>query len=135
MIHVAQKTLNRKIKEEKTSGNDLPKTMTLPCEFCRILSTWIGTVGNATENKFNFSFENSPSVETILTPKNEENSTKTKPLVQNLLKRQRPYCDECGKSFFDKGNFNRHIRIVHQGLKADKVKCDYCGNFYCNNYT
>ena len=120
MIHVAQKTLNRKIKEEKTSGNDLPKTMTLPCEFCRILSTWIGTTGNATENKFNFSFEN---------------SAKTKPLVPNLLKRQRPYCDECGKSFFDKGNFNRHIRIVHQGLKADKVKCDYCGNFYCNNYT
>ena len=124
MIHVAQATLNRNINEEKTSGNYLPKTMSLPCEFCRILSTWIGTIVNPTANKSNFSFEISPSAETKMTPKNERNSVKAEILEQNMLKVKRPNCDECGKSFFDKANFNRHMKVVHKGLKAEKVKCN-----------
>ena len=41
-------------------------------------------------------------------------------------------CKDCGKSFTDPSNLNRHISVVHKGPK--KFPCDVCnGNFKSNN--
>ena len=131
MIHVNHQKLNRRIKlinqEKKLQKNDMPKSMNLPCEFCRILSTWMGT--NTVENP--------TSENKSMANKNERNSVEKAEsiLEQNLLKpNSPPNCDECGMSFFDKTNLNRHIRRIHEGFRAEKVKCDHCGKFYVNKY-
>ena len=131
MIHVNHQKLNRRIKlinqEKKLQKNDMPKSMNLPCEFCRILSTWMGT--NTVENP--------TSANKSMANTNERNSVEKAEsiLEQNLLKpNSPPNCDECGMSFFDKTNLNRHIRRIHEGFRAEKVKCDHCGKFYVNKY-
>ena len=131
MIHVNHQKLNRRIKlinQEKKLQNDKPdKSMNLPCEFCRILSTWTGT--NTVENP--------TSENKSMANKNERNSVEKAEsiLEQNLLKpNSPPNCDECGMTFFDKPNLNRHIRRIHEGFRAEKVKCDHCGKFYVNKY-
>lgn len=131
MIHVNHQKLNRRIKlinqEKKLQKNDMPKSMNLPCEFCRILSTWMGTS----------TVENPTSANKFMANKNERNSVEKAEsiLEQNLLKpNSPPNCDECGMSFFDKTNLNRHIRRIHEGFRAEKVKCDHCGKFYVNKY-
>ena len=130
MIHVNHQKLNRRIKlikQEKKLQNYMPKSMNLPCEFCRILSTWMGT--NTVENP--------TSENKSMANKNERNSVEKAEsiLEKNLLKpNSPPNCDECGMTFFDKPNLNRHIRRIHEGFRAEKVKCDHCGKFYVNKY-
>ena len=38
------------------------------------------------------------------------------------------FCDQCGKTFKDRGNMKSHIRVIHEQKKI--YKCKNCGKSY-----
>ena len=39
-------------------------------------------------------------------------------------------CPECNKVFSKKGHLDRHIKIIHQGIKDYSDPCPYCGKVF-----
>jgi len=55
--------------------------------------------------------------------RNEPEINRTK-FTQNDSDNERQICDYCRDSFFDNGNKQRHIKLVHMELRL--FKCDFC---------
>ena len=43
-------------------------------------------------------------------------------------------CPECHKVFSKKGHLDRHIKIIHQGIKDYSDPCPYCGKVFTTRY-
>ena len=57
----------------------------------------------------------------------KENIKKSRGLKKTKVKEDY-FCDQCGKTFKDRGNMKSHIRVIHEQKKI--YKCKNCGKSY-----
>ena len=88
MMHVPRTTLIANLREQKENiENDLPASMRLPCEFCRIISEWNGPILQDISTPTSKSDSNFISPTTTITPTTTFTSPKTP--FRHFLKRRK----------------------------------------------